>query len=74
MEIDFLYPAGDVIQELDSKKRKIRSLFLIRLKVRKENCLVFKLIKNNYMVGNLLCLKKKGILHIILYLYVINLS
>ena len=70
MEIDFIYQTVDVIQELDSKKRKIQSLkrfLLYALKIM-ENTKDYKILSTNLQpffwkkVKNIIRKNKKGAL------------
>jgi hypothetical protein len=75
MEIDFLYQAVDVIQELDSKKRKIRSLrgFLLYALEIMENGKDFEILLTNLQpffwkkVKNVIRQNKKGALQEFLF-------
>lgn len=75
MEIDFLYPAVDVIQELDSKKRKIRSLrgFLLYALEIIDNGKDYEILSTNLQpffwrkVENILRQNKKGALQEFLF-------
>ena len=75
MEIDFLYPAVDVIQELDSKKRKIRSLrgFLLYVLEIIDNVKDYEILSTNLQpffwrkVENIIRQNKKGALQEFLF-------
>jgi hypothetical protein len=75
MEIDFLYPAVEVIQELDSKKRKIRSLrgFLLYALEIIDNGKDYEILSTNLQpffwrkVENILRQNKKGALQEFLF-------
>ena len=82
MEIDFLYQAVDVIQELDSKKRKIRSLrgFLLYALEIIDNGKDYEILSTNLQpffwrkVENILRQNKKGALQEFLFELQLNLS
>jgi hypothetical protein len=75
IEIDFLYQAVNVIQELDSKKRKIRSFrgFLLYVLEIMENGKAFKILSTNLQpffwkkVENVIRQNKKGALQEFLF-------
>jgi hypothetical protein len=82
IEIDFLYQAVNVIQELDSKKRKIRSFrgFLLYVLEIMENGKAFKILSTNLQpffwkkVENVIRQNKKGALQEFLFRSQLNQS